>query len=58
MHRFRTKDRCSEVVTAKLRSEQRAHLERQALTRDVSICTIIRDLIDSDMRRDGSENVS
>ena len=58
MHQFRTSDRCSEVVTAKLRPEHRAHLERQALARDVSICAIIRDLIDSDMHKLAMKNVS
>ena len=57
MKRFRDK-RCSEVVTAKLHSEQRSFLEAQALSRDVSICTVIRDLIDSEMQKHGTGNVS
>ena len=49
MKRFRDR-RCSEIVTVKIRAEQRAYLEAQALLRDASICAIIRDLIDSGMR--------
>jgi hypothetical protein len=56
MKRFRDK-RCSEVVTAKLLSEQRAYLESQALARDVSICTVIRELIDSEMQKNQSWNL-
>jgi len=56
MQRFRS-HRCSEVVTAKLRTEQRSFLEKQALERDVSICTVIRDLIDSEMQKAGNWNV-
>jgi hypothetical protein len=57
MKRFKD-SRYSEVVTAKLHSEQRSFLEKQAQTRDVSLCTVIRELIDSEMRKTGSINVS
>jgi len=57
MKRFRD-SRCSEVVTAKLHSEQRSFLEAQALSRDVSICTVIRDMIDAEMLKIGTGNVS
>jgi hypothetical protein len=57
MKRF-SSHRCSEVVTAKIRTEQREYLENRALERDVSICSVIRDLIDTDMQKHGLENVS
>jgi len=50
MQRFR-QGRCSEVVTAKILLAHRAFLEKQALARDVSICTVIRDLINQEMAR-------
>lgn len=50
MQRFR-RGRCSEVVTAKIMPIQRDFLEKQALTRDVSICSIIRELIDQEMTK-------
>ena len=53
MQRFR-KGRCSEVVTAKILTSQRDFLEKQALARDVSICTVIRELIDQEMARAGA----
>jgi len=52
------KQRCSEVVTAKLRSEQRAFLEAQALARDVSLCDVIRSMIDCEMQKSGIGNVT
>jgi hypothetical protein len=48
MQRFR-KGRCSEVVTAKILPSQRDFLEAQALARDVSICSVIRELINEEM---------
>lgn len=56
MKQFRT-NRCAEMVSAKLRTDQRHFLETQALARDISICAVIRGLIDSEMRRMRSGDV-
>jgi hypothetical protein len=53
MQKFR-KERCCDIVTAKIHVAQRAFLEKQALARDVSLCDVIRDLIDAEMVRTGT----
>jgi hypothetical protein len=50
MQRFR-KGRCSEVITAKILPVQRDFLEAQALAQDVSLCTVIREIINREMAR-------
>jgi len=54
MQRFK-KNRCSEVVTAKILPVQRDFLEKQALARDVSLCDILREMISDEMARAGVE---
>jgi hypothetical protein len=50
MKRWRN-NRCSEVVTAKIMPEQRNFLEARAIERDISICSLIRELIDNEMAK-------
>ncbi len=56
MQRFR-KRRCSEMVSAKILPTQRDFLEAQALARDISLCDVIRELIDNEMQKNETGNV-
>lgn len=49
------KNRCAELLSVKIRTEQRAFLEQQATIRGTSLCDITRELIDDAMRARGIE---
>jgi len=43
--------RCSEMVTVKILPSQRDFLEKRAIARDASLCSVIREIIDREMNR-------
>ena len=51
MRRFKVDGRYSDIVTAKIRPKQRDFLEERALAREISLCDVIRELIDQEMSR-------